>query len=144
MSDLRRITREEERERLARGAQEGIGVVPWSPLARGRLARPWEDEPSTVRGGSDPWGDGVYAASKVADKAVVDRVGEVAARLGIPRAQVALAWLLHKPMVTAPIIGATRTHHLEEAVAALAIRLPEAEIATLEAAYLPHAVAGIE
>ena len=138
------LYREEEREMLALCAQEGIGVVPWSPLARGRLARPWEDEPSTVRGGSDPWGDGVYAASKVADKAMVDRVGEVAARLGIPRAQVALAWLLHKPVVTAPIIGATRTHHLEEAVAALAIRLPEAEIATLEAAYLPHAVAGIE
>jgi aryl-alcohol dehydrogenase-like predicted oxidoreductase len=138
------LYREEEREMLALCADQGIGVVPWSPLARGRLARAWEDEPSTVRGGSDPWGDGVYAASKAADKAVVDRVGEVAARLGVPRAQVALAWLLHQPVVTAPIVGATQPHHLEEAVAALSVRLPPAEIAALEAPYLPHAVAGIE
>ncbi|HUW54659.1 MAG TPA: aldo/keto reductase [Rhodanobacter sp.] len=138
------LYREEEREMLALCAAEGVGVVPWSPLARGRLARPWEDEPSTVRGGSDPWGDGVYAASRAADKAVVERVGEVAARLGIPRAQVALAWLLHKPVVTAPIVGATKPHHLEEAVAALAVGLPDAEIEALEAPYLPHAVAGID
>ena len=138
------LYREEEREMLALCADQGIGVVPWSPLARGRLARAWEDEPSTVRGGSDPWGDGVYAASKAADKAVVDRVGEVAARLGVPRAQVALAWLLHQPVVTAPIVGATRPHHLEEAVAALSISLPPAEIAALEAPYAPHAVAGID
>jgi 1-deoxyxylulose-5-phosphate synthase len=138
------LYREEEREMLALCADQGIGVVPWSPLARGRLARAWEDEPSTVRGGSDPWGDGVYAASKAADKAVVDRVGEVAARLGVPRAQVALAWLLHQPVVTAPIVGATRPHHLEEAVAALSVSLPPAEIAALEAPYAPHAVAGID
>jgi 1-deoxyxylulose-5-phosphate synthase len=138
------LYREEEREMLALCADQGIGVVPWSPLARGRLARAWEDEPSTVRGGSDPWGDGVYAASKAADKAVVDRVGEVAARLGVPRAQVALAWLLHQPVVTAPIVGATKSHHLEEAVAALSVSLPPAEIAALEAPYAPHAVAGID
>ena len=138
------LYREEEREMLALCADQGIGVVPWSPLARGRLARAWEDEPSTVRGGSDPWGDGVYAASKAVDKAVVDRVGEVAARLGVPRAQVALAWLLHQPVVTAPIVGATRPHHLEEAVAALSVSLPPAEIAALEAPYAPHAVAGID
>jgi 1-deoxyxylulose-5-phosphate synthase len=138
------LYREEEREMLALCADQGIGVVPWSPLARGRLARAWEDEPSTVRGGSDPWGDGVYAASKAADKAVVDRVGEVAARLGVPRAQVALAWLLRQPVVTAPIVGATRPHHLEEAVAALSVSLPPAEIAALEAPYAPHAVAGID
>ena len=138
------LYREEEREMLELCAQEGIGVVPWSPLARGRLARAWEDEPSTVRGGSDPWGDGVYAASKAADKAVVERVGEVAARLGVPRAQVALAWLLHKSAVTAPIVGATKPRHLEEAVAALAVRLPDAEIEALEARYVPHAVAGID
>jgi len=138
------LYREEEREMLALCADQGIGVVPWSPLARGRLARAWEDEPSTVRGGSDPWGDGVYAASKAADKAVVDRVGEVAARLGVPRAQVALVWLLQQPVVTAPIVGATRPHHLEEAVAALSVSLPPAEIAALEAPYAPHAVAGID
>jgi 1-deoxyxylulose-5-phosphate synthase len=138
------LYREEEREMLALCADQGIGVVPWSPLARGRLARAWEDEPSTVRGGSDPWGDSVYAASKAADKAVVDRVGEVAARLGVPRAQVALAWLLQQPVVTAPIVGATRPHHLEEAVAALSVSLPPAEITALEAPYAPHAVAGID
>jgi len=138
------LCREEEREMLALCADQGIGVVPWSPLARGRLARAWEDEPSTVRGGSDPWGDGVYAASKAVDKAVVDRVGEVAARLGVPRAQVALAWLLHQPVITAPIVGATKPHHLEEAVAALSIELPQAEIDALEAPYVPHAVAGID
>jgi len=138
------LYREEEREMLALCADQGIGVVPWSPLARGRLARAWEDEPSTVRGGSDPWGDGVYAASKAADKAVVDRVGEVAARLGVPRAQVALTWLLQQQVVTAPIVGATRPHHLEEAVAALSVSLPPAEIAALEAPYAPHAVAGID
>jgi aryl-alcohol dehydrogenase-like predicted oxidoreductase len=138
------LYREEEREMLALCADQGVGVVPWSPLARGRLARPWEDEPSTVRGGSDPWGDGVYAASKAADKAVVDRVGEVAARLGVPHAQAALAWLLHKSAVTAPIVGATKPHHLEEAVAALAVRLPDAEIEALEAPYVAHAVAGID
>jgi 1-deoxyxylulose-5-phosphate synthase len=138
------LYREEEREMLALCADQGIGVVPWSPLARGRLARAWEDEPSTVRGGFDPWGDGVYAASKAADKAVVDRVGEVAARLGVPRAQVALAWLLQQPVVTAPIVGATRPHHLEEAVAALSVSLPPAEITALEAPYAPHAVAGID
>ena len=138
------LYREEEREMLGLCADQGIGVVPWSPLARGRLARAWEDGPTTVRGGSDPWGDGVYAASMAADKVVVDRVGEVAERLGVSRAQVALAWLLRQPAVTAPIVGATRSHHLEEAVAALAVRLPDAEAAALETLYVPHAVAGID
>jgi 1-deoxyxylulose-5-phosphate synthase len=137
------LYREEEREMLDLCAQEGIGVIPWSPLARGRLARAWETEPSTVRGGSDPWGDGVYAASREMDRKVVGRVGDVAQRLGVPRAQIALAWLLHKPVVTAPIVGATKPHHLEEAVAALAVKLPEEEIAALEELYTPHAVAGI-
>ncbi len=137
------LYREEEREMLGLCAAEGIGVVPWSPLARGRLARPWEDAPSTVRGTSDPWGDGVYAASQEADRRVVERVGEVSAQLGVTRAQTALAWLLQRSPVTAPIIGATRLHHLEEAVGAVAIRLPRAEIEALEAPYVPHAVAGI-
>jgi len=138
------LYREEEREMLGLCADQGIGVVPWSPLARGRLTRAWEDRPTTVRGSSDPWGDGVYAPSKAADKIVVDRVGEVAEKLGVPRAQVALAWLLRQPTVTAPIVGATKPHHLEEAVAALAVRLPDAEAAALEAPYVPHAVAGID
>ena len=137
------LYREEEREMLGLCAEEGIGVVPWSPLARGRLARAWEDTPSTVRGSSDPWGDGVYAASRDADSKVVERVGEVATRLGVTRAQVALAWLLQQPAVTAPIIGATRMHHLEEAVAAADLHLPPEEAAALEAPYIPHAVAGL-
>jgi aryl-alcohol dehydrogenase-like predicted oxidoreductase len=138
------LYREEEREMLQLCTHEGIGVVPWSPLARGRLARAWQTEATTVRGGSDPWGDKVYAPSALADKAVIDRVGEVAQRLGLPRAQVALAWLLHKPVVTSPIVGATKPHHLEEAVAALSVKLSTEDIADLEAAYAPHAVAGID
>jgi aryl-alcohol dehydrogenase-like predicted oxidoreductase len=137
------LYREEEREMLPLCMAEGIGVVPWSPLARGRLARAWEDEPSTVRGRSDPWGDGVYAASREADAKVVARVGEVAERLGVTRAQVALAWLLGRCGVVAPIVGATRMHHLEEAAAAVALRLPDEDAAALEAPYVPHAVAGI-
>jgi len=137
------LYREEEREMLDLCRAEGVGVVPWSPLARGRLARAWEDEPSTVRGRSDPWGDGVYAAMREADRKVVDRVGEAAARLGATRAQVALAWLLRQPAVTAPIVGATRMHHLEEAVAAVALALPDEEAVRLEAPYVPHPVAGI-
>jgi aryl-alcohol dehydrogenase-like predicted oxidoreductase len=138
------LYREEEREMLALCAQEGVGVVPWSPLARGRLARAWQTEATTVRGSSDPWGDKVYAPSALVDKAVIDRVGDVAQRLGLPRAQVALAWLLHKPVVTSPIVGATRPHHLEEAVAALSVRLSAQDIVALEAPYAPHAVAGID
>ena len=138
------LYREEEREMLDLCMQEGIGVVPWSPLARGRLARAWENKPTTVRGGSDPWGDGVYAGSRDADKRVVDRVGEVASRLCVPRAQIALAWLLHKRAVTAPIVGATKPQHLEDAVAALDVRLTDADIEALEAPYIPHAVAGID
>jgi aryl-alcohol dehydrogenase-like predicted oxidoreductase len=137
------LYREEEREMLDLCRDQGIGVVPWSPLARGRLARAWEESPSTVRGGSDPWGDGLYAATREADRQVVDRVGEVAARLGATRAQVALAWLLQQPAVTAPIVGATRMHHLEEAVGALDLSLPAAERQLLEAPYRPKAIAGI-
>ena len=137
------LYREEEREMLDLCRDQGIGVVPWSPLARGRLARAWEETPSTVRGGSDPWGDGLYAATREADHQVIDRVGEVAARIGATRAQVALAWLLQQPAVTAPIVGATRMHHLEEAVGALDLQLPAAEMRVLEAPYRPKAIAGI-
>jgi aryl-alcohol dehydrogenase-like predicted oxidoreductase len=137
------LYREEEREMLDLCRDQGIGVVPWSPLARGRLARAWEEAPSTVRGGSDPWGDGLYADTREADRQVIERVGEVAARLGATRAQVALAWLLQQSTVTAPIVGATRMHHLEEAVGALAVQLPAAESRALEAPYRPKAVAGI-
>ena len=137
------LYREEEREMLDLCRDQGVGVVPWSPLARGRLARAWEEAPSTVRGGSDPWGDGLYAATREADRQVIDRVGDVATRLGATRAQVALAWLLRQPAVTAPIVGATRMHHLEEAVGALDLSLPATEVQALEAPYRPKAVAGV-
>lgn len=124
-------------------AAEGIGVIPWSPLARGRLARDWESRAATERSRTDTYGKTLYAATEAADHAVVDAVAELAARRGVSRAQVALAWLLSKPAVTAPIVGATQAPHLEDAVASLSVRLSHEEIAGLEAAYVPHAVAGI-
>jgi aryl-alcohol dehydrogenase-like predicted oxidoreductase len=123
---------------------EGIGVIPWSPLARGRLTRAWESQVSTTRGQTDEYGQQIYSGAKEADKQVVDRVGEIAEKRGVTRAQMALGWLFHKPVVTAPIIGATKLHHLEEAAAALAIKLSEAEIEAVEAPYVPHSVVGFE
>jgi 1-deoxyxylulose-5-phosphate synthase len=157
LSDIRRLTRfvsmqphynllnrEEEREMLPLCLAEGIGVLPWSPLARGRLTRPWETQPSTTRGQTDEYGKKLYSGTEEADKPVVDRLGEVAKARGIGRAQIALAWLLHKPAVTAPIVGATKPHHLEEAVAALDVKLSDAEIEALEAPYVPHSIVGFE
>jgi 1-deoxyxylulose-5-phosphate synthase len=135
------LYREEEREMLPLCTAEGIGVVPWSPLARGRLTRDPGEE--SARLASDEYGRRLYAATEEADRRVVDRVGELAARRGVPRAQVALAWLLHKPAVTAPIVGASKPHHLDDAVAALELRLSADEIAALEEPYVPHAVAGL-
>lgn len=123
---------------------EGIGVLPWSPLARGRLARAWDAQSSTVRGQTDEYGKKLYSGTEDLDKQVIDRVGEVAKARGIPRAQIALAWLLHKPAVTAPIVGATKSHHLEEAVVAVDLKLSDAEIKALEAPYVPHRIAGFE
>src|SRR5216110_1188211 len=136
------LNREEEREMLPLCLAEGIGVLPWSPLARGRLARAWETQSSTTRGQTDEYGKKLYSGTEKADKPVVERVGEIAKARGIPRAQIALAWLLHKPAVTAPIVGATKLHHLEEAVAALNVKLSDAEIEALEARYVPHPVVG--
>ena len=136
------LYREEEREMLGLCAAEGIGVIPWSPLARGRLARPWDQRWGTQRAGSDEFGKGLYARTEEADRAVVDRVGEVAGARGLPRAQVALAWLLRTPSVTAPIVGATKPHHLEDAVGALSITLAPEEVARLEEPYVPHPVLG--
>jgi len=138
------LNREEEREMLPLCLAEGIGVLPWSPLARGRLARAWETQPSTTRGQTDEYGKKLYSGTEEADKPIVDGVGEVAKARRIPRAQIALAWLLHKPAVTAPIVGATKLHHLEEAVAALDVKLSDAEIESLDAPYLPHHIAGFE
>src|SRR5438034_10842701 len=138
------LNREEEREMLSLCLAEGIGVLPWSPLARGRLARDWETQSSTTRGQTDEYGKKLYSGTEEADKPVVDRVGEIAKVREIPRAQIALAWLLHKPAVTAPIVGATKLHHLEEAAAALEVTLSDAEIEAIEKPYVPHRVAGFE
>ena len=131
------LYREEEREVLPLCADQGIGVIPWSPLARGRLARAWDED--TERSSTDAFGTTLYVES---DRTVVERVGEVAGELGVSRAQVALAWLLAKPVVTAPIVGATRVSHLEDAAAAVELGLDDDVVARLEEPYTPHVVAG--
>ena len=136
---LNLLYREEEREMLPLCRAEGIGLMPWSPLARGRLTREWGT--STSRSETDEFGRTLYANSEAADRKVVEAVGEIAAKRGVPRAQVALAWVLQKPMTT-PIVGATKPHHLDDAVAALDLRLNAEEIAALEAPYIPHPVTG--
>jgi aryl-alcohol dehydrogenase (NADP+) len=118
-------------------AAEGIGVIPWSPLARGRLTRDWDAD--TARSETDEFGKTLYTEG---DREIVDQVAAVASERGVPRAQVALAWLLTKPVVTAPIVGATKISHLEDAVAAASLALSDEEVARLEAAYRPHEVAG--
>ena len=134
------LYREEEREMMPLCVDAGIGVLPWSPLARGRLTRPWAQV--TNRTQTDFYGNKLYAATEAADRAVVERVGAIAAERGVPAAQVALAWLAQKPFVTAPIIGASKPQHLSDAVAALSLTLEPAEIAALEAPYVPHPVVG--
>jgi aryl-alcohol dehydrogenase-like predicted oxidoreductase len=135
------LYREEEREMIGLCRAEGIAVIPWSPLARGRLTRPW-DSKTTVRSESDVFGKSMYSKTEEADRGVVERLGEIAEKRGIPRARVALAWLLSKPGVTAPIVGATKTNHLEDAVAALSVRLTPEEMTALEEPYVPHPVLG--
>jgi aryl-alcohol dehydrogenase-like predicted oxidoreductase len=134
------LYREEEREMLPLCEAEGVGVIPWSPLARGRLTRPWNAE--TERTQSDAFGKSLYEHTAEADRQVIEAVAEVAAARAVPPAQVALAWVLAKPMVSAPIVGASKPGHLEDAVAALELVLSEEEIARLEAPYVPHAVVG--
>ena len=131
------IYREEEREMLPLCADQGVGVVPWSPLARGRLTRDWDA--STSRAETDEFGATLYRDE---DRAVVDTVARVAARRGVSRAQVALAWVMAQPAVTSPIVGVTRAAHLADAVAAVDLALDAAELEELGAGYLPHAVAG--
>jgi 1-deoxyxylulose-5-phosphate synthase len=132
------IYREEEREMLRLCASEGIGVIPWSPLARGRLARPWSPEPQTERARTDAFGKSLYEKTEAIDKLVIDRVNEIAKGRGLPPAQIALAWMLHKPVVTSPIVGATKPKHLEDAIAAASVKLSPEEIARLEELYQPH------
>jgi aryl-alcohol dehydrogenase-like predicted oxidoreductase len=136
------VYREEEREMIPQCIDQGVGILPWSPLARGLLAgnRTREGERLTVRARTDSFGDSLYVPD--VDFAVVDRLGEVAGNRGLPPAQVALAWLLHKPGVTAPIVGATKAEHLDDALAAEELELSADEVARLEEPYLPHAVSG--
>jgi len=131
------IYREEEREMLPLCVDQGVGVIPWSPLARGRLTRPWDTQ--TARSETDEFGASLYRDE---DRRVVDRVLAVAERRGVAPAQVALAWLLAQPAVTSPIVGITDPRHLDDALAAVELRLTEDELAELAEGYLPHAIAG--
>jgi aryl-alcohol dehydrogenase (NADP+) len=136
------VYREEEREMIPLCRDEGLGVIPWSPLARGFLAgnRRREDKGETSRAKTDDFAHSMYYGDS--DFAVVERAGEVARKRGVSNAQVALAWLLHQPGVVAPIIGASKPHHLDEAIAALELKLEPAEVQALEEPYQPHRVLG--
>jgi aryl-alcohol dehydrogenase-like predicted oxidoreductase len=136
------VYREEEREMIPQCIDQGVAVIPWSPLARGLLAgnRTREGEQLTTRARTDTFAASLYKPD--VDFVVVDRASEVAAERGVPAAQVALAWLLHKPGVTAPIVGATKLEHLEHALAAEQLKLSDADIAGLEEGYVPHRVSG--
>ncbi len=137
---LNLLYREEEREMLPLCRAEGIAVIPWSPLARGRLTRDWDEH--SARTETDEFGKGLYINTANEDRKVVERVAEIAKERGVPRAQIALAWVLQKSPVTAPIVGATKMQHLDDAVAALSIKLTVEEIERLEEPYVPHAVVG--
>jgi len=137
---LNLLSREEEREMLPLCADQGVAVLPWSPLARGRLTR--DPSETSDRQESDAFGNTLYVASAEADRRIIESVGQVANARGVPRAQVALAWLLQKKVVTAPIVGASKPHHLDDAVAALSLTLTSDEIASLESHYVPHPVVG--
>ena len=134
------LYREEEREMLGLCADQGIGVIPWSPLARGKLTRPWDA--STERAQTDEFGKTLYKSTEDSDKQIVERVAALAEARSLPRAQIALAWLLHQSAVTAPIVGATKMSHLEDAVAAVSVALSPEEIQSLEEPYQPHPVLG--
>ncbi|GBU12145.1 2-carboxybenzaldehyde reductase [Enterobacterales bacterium] len=136
------IQREEENEMHPLCLQENIAVLPWSPLARGKLTRPWGE--TTARSVSDKYSHQLYNATEAADAKIAERVAKVAEDHGVPRAQIALAWLLAKPVVTAPIVGASRAEHLDDAIAALQVKLSIEEIAELEMAYQPHAATGFQ
>jgi aryl-alcohol dehydrogenase-like predicted oxidoreductase len=138
------IYREEEREMIPQCLDQGVGIIPWSPLARGLLAgsRTTSGERLTSRANTDPFLDSLYRPDL--DVPVIERLGEVASDRGLPPAQLALAWLLHRPGVTAPIVGSTKVEHVEDALAAEALSLSDDEIRRLEEPYVPHPVSGIE
>ena len=134
------VNREEEREMLPLCADEGVGSLPWSPLARGRLTRDWDA--TTDRSATDEFGKTLYAAQEDSDRRVAAAVAEVAEARGVPRALVALAWVSRNPVVTAPIVGGTKVSHIEDAVASLDLELTDDEVSLLEEHYVPHAVVG--
>jgi aryl-alcohol dehydrogenase-like predicted oxidoreductase len=136
------LYREEEREMIPLCQAEGIGIIPWSPLARGRLTRPWEESNSTTRSSTDKYGTTLYQGFEDSDHQTIDTVQAIAAERGVPAAQISLAWHYSKPGITAPIVGATKIHHLTDAIAAVEIKLTEAEVTRLEAAYIPHPISG--
>jgi aryl-alcohol dehydrogenase-like predicted oxidoreductase len=133
------LYREDEREMLRLCASEGIGVTPWSPLARGKLARPADADGTTARAKTDVFGKTLFVKTADIDRPVIDRTNEIAQVRGVPMAQVAMAWLLRKPVVTSPIFGATRAEQLEDAIAAVSLTLSDDEMAMLEELYQPHA-----
>ncbi len=138
------LYREEEREMLPQCRDMGVGVVPWSPLGRGRLARPLAQtrDAATTRAQSDDIGDHMYRHVTESDWTIVERVHDLAGRMGVSAAQVALAWLLRQPGVTAPIVGATKIEHLETAVGAVDVALSDEDAAWLEEPYQPHPISG--
>lgn len=119
---------------------QGLGVIPWSPLARGRLTRSWDEQ--TERARTDEFGKTLYVSNVDSDREIVEKVAEIGAAIGVSRAQVALAWMLSKPFVTSPIVGASKPHHLEDAEAAVSLKLSADDISALEAPYVPHPVLG--
>ena len=139
---LNLIYREEEREMLPLCRAEGIGSIPYSPLAGGRLTRDWSSTESTLRAETDEVAKKKYDAAAESDRPVVERVAELAQKHGVSRTHIALAWLLQKEPVTAPIVGATKLSHLEEAIGALSVKLAADEVAYLEEPYVPHRVIG--
>ena len=134
------LYREEEREMMPLCAAEGVGVLTWSPLARGRLTRDWGETTNRIE--TDEFGKTLYVSAEDADRRIVEQVGKIAAQRGVPRAQVSLSWMVQKPFITAPIVGATKPHHLDDAVAALSLNLTPEEISSLEEHYVPHPVVG--
>lgn len=137
---LNLLMREEEREMLPLCADQGVAVMPWSPLARGRLTRDWDQ--SSHRQDTDVFGGTLYTSCEDSDRRIVAEVARIAEARGVSRAQIALAWLLQKPGVTSPIVGASKPQHLDDAVAAIDLQLDANEIAVLEAPYTPHPVVG--
>jgi 1-deoxyxylulose-5-phosphate synthase len=134
------LYREEEREMMPLCLDQKVAVMPWSPLARGRLTRDWDE--TTTRKESDEFGKTLYATTADSDRKIVERVAAIATKRSLPRAQIALAWILSKPFVTSPIVGASKPQHLDDAVAALSIKLSSEEILSLEELYAPHPIVG--